>query len=170
MSQRYWDPSYRLLKTIRTYQGASALPAPIAKVVKSVAVLRHHFWSAVSGANIPLNSKLGKGFKIPHPNGVVVHPNAHIGDCCTMMQQSTIGVKSATDDRVPHLGFGVEVGAGAKILGGVKIGAFAVIGANAVVTRDVPAYAIVVGAPARIIGSTLRNHDDKPITQRIASA
>jgi virginiamycin A acetyltransferase len=49
------------------------------------------------------------------------------------------------------IGSDVWVGAGVVILRGVSIGDGAVIGANAVVTRDVPAYAVVVGNPARIL-------------------
>jgi len=49
------------------------------------------------------------------------------------------------------IGSDVWVGAGAVILRGVSIGDGAVIGANAVVTRDVPAYAVVVGNPAWIL-------------------
>lgn len=45
----------------------------------------------------------------------------------------------------------VWIGANAVIMQGVHIGTGAVVGANAVVTKDVPAYAIVVGIPARII-------------------
>lgn len=43
------------------------------------------------------------------------------------------------------------IGSGAKILAGVSIGNGAVIGANAVVTHDIPAFAIAVGCPARVI-------------------
>lgn len=45
----------------------------------------------------------------------------------------------------------VWIGAGARILDGVTIGKGAVIGAGAVVTKDVPAYAVVAGVPAKVI-------------------
>lgn len=47
---------------------------------------------------------------------------------------------------------GASIGANATILAGLTIGAKAMVGAGAVVTRDVPARAIVVGNPARIKG------------------
>lgn len=46
----------------------------------------------------------------------------------------------------------VWLGAGAKVLSGVHIGKGAVVGAQALVNRDIPAYAIVAGIPARVIG------------------
>ncbi len=47
---------------------------------------------------------------------------------------------------------GASIGSNATVICGVTIGEFAVIGAGAVVTKDVPAHAIVVGVPARVIG------------------
>lgn len=49
------------------------------------------------------------------------------------------------------LGNDIWVGSRAMILGGITIGDGAIIGAGAVVTRDVPAYAIVGGVPAKVI-------------------
>jgi acetyltransferase-like isoleucine patch superfamily enzyme len=46
---------------------------------------------------------------------------------------------------------GASIGTGATILGGLEIGARAIVGAGAVVTRDVPADAVVAGNPARIL-------------------
>ncbi|MHB1537458.1 MAG: WxcM-like domain-containing protein [Solirubrobacteraceae bacterium] len=47
---------------------------------------------------------------------------------------------------------GSSIGAGAILLPGLTVGAQAMVGAGAVVTRDVPAFAIVTGNPARIVG------------------
>jgi acetyltransferase-like isoleucine patch superfamily enzyme len=51
------------------------------------------------------------------------------------------------------IGDGVWIGAGAKILDGLSIGDGAVVGAGAVVRENVPASAIAVGVPARVVGS-----------------
>ncbi len=56
-----------------------------------------------------------------------------------------------------RVGRGASIGSGATLLGGVCIGEFAIIGAGSVVTRDVPARAIVAGNPARILRSIPSN-------------
>jgi acetyltransferase-like isoleucine patch superfamily enzyme len=55
--------------------------------------------------------------------------------------------------RVQH---GASLGAGAVILGGVSIGEYSLVAAGAVVTKDVPAHALVMGAPARVRGWVCR--------------
>jgi UDP-2-acetamido-3-amino-2,3-dideoxy-glucuronate N-acetyltransferase len=51
---------------------------------------------------------------------------------------------------------GASVGANATILCGVTVGEFAMVGAGAVVTKDVPAYGLVMGNPARLAGHVCR--------------
>jgi serine O-acetyltransferase len=114
-----------------------------------LAAIRHRFWSAVSGADIPLGTELGGGLKLPHPSGVVIHSRAKIGVNCLIMQGVTIGTNVGAG--VPEIGAGCDIGPGARILGGIRIGARAMIGANAVVTKDVPDLALAIGVPAKII-------------------
>ena len=49
------------------------------------------------------------------------------------------------------IGAGAFLGVGSSVLPGVAVGEGAFVGAAAVVTRDVPAHAVVVGNPARVI-------------------
>ena len=53
---------------------------------------------------------------------------------------------------VTNLGTGASIGANATIVCGIEIGVYALIGAGAVVTKDVAAYALIVGNPARQVG------------------
>jgi serine O-acetyltransferase len=140
-----WEPGKALLQSIRDYQRANGRG-----LGAKFAVLRHRLWSVVAGADIPLNCKLGGGFMMPHPNGIVIFPGAEIGPNCMLFQQVTIGF---AEGGVPKLGGHVDVGAGAKLIGPITIGDHARIGANAVVTIDVPAGATAVGIPARIVES-----------------
>ena len=142
--RRPWEPSKQLLRAIRRYQSCRAhgrLWLPL----KLYWVIVHRFWSIVTAADIPLSAHLGGGLCLPHPCGVVIHPDAVIGPNCIIFQGVTIGMNAGT--QVPHLGGGIYVGCGAKILGGVTIGDHAAIGANAVVLHDVPACMTAVGVP-----------------------
>jgi UDP-2-acetamido-3-amino-2,3-dideoxy-glucuronate N-acetyltransferase len=58
---------------------------------------------------------------------------------------------------------GASIGAGAIVLPGVRVGEFAMVGAGAVVTREVPAYALVYGSPARFQGYVCRC--GRPLTE-----
>ncbi len=146
---RYWQPADRLLESLNDYKRERMSGTKLGLLKSKLAVLRHRFWSAVTGADIPLNTwDVGEALKLPHPNGVVIHPEAQIGPHCTLFQQVTLG--TGPRPGVPRLGAHVCVGAGAKILGGVTVGDHAIIGANAVVIDDVPAGATAVGIPAQI--------------------
>lgn len=144
-----YEPSKRLLRCLREHDTLSAKPGRFIKAILfRVIILRHRFWSIVTGADIPFNSNLKGGLVMPHPNGIVIHPEAEIGPNCKLYQQVTLGIGPTPG--LPRLGGNVIVGAGAKILGGVTVGDHAMIGANSVVVKDVPSSATVAGNPARI--------------------
>jgi serine O-acetyltransferase len=144
---RFWDPSRKLLLAIRSFQYWHDRTGAVAKLLRGIGALRHHFWTVVTGAEIPLNCRIGGGLLIPHPNGIVIHPDAKIGVNCLILQQVTIGIRDARG--APVIEGHVDIGAGAKILGPVRIGAHARVGANAVVLSDVPKGAVAVGVPAK---------------------
>ena len=112
--------------------------------IRYLSVFEHRFWSAASGADIPLNCQLGGGLLLIHANGIVIHPDATVGPNCLILQQVTLseGVR---------IGGHVDIGAGAKIIRPVSIGDHAKVGANAVVLHGVPAGATAVGVPSRVI-------------------
>lgn len=69
-----------------------------------------------------------------------------------LQAQVTFATDQAFEEfRRIEIGHDVWVGARAVILDGVRIGDGAIVGAGAVVTKDVPAYAVVVGAPAQVV-------------------
>lgn len=82
--------------------------------------------------------------------GIVVHARVIIGNNVKISQNVTLGGRSGYLE-VPVIEDDVDIGAGACVLGPVRIGRGAKIGANAVVLKDVPAGAIAVGVPARIL-------------------
>lgn len=149
-SKRYWEPGKHLLATIRSYQRWQERQGLFAVCMRRIAVLRHRWWSIVTGADIPLNTRIGGGLLLTHPNGIVIHPASIIGVNCLIFQQATIG-NGGKKPGSPIIGGHVDIGAGAKILGGVRIGNCVRIGANAVVLDDVPDHCTAVGIPARII-------------------
>ncbi len=55
------------------------------------------------------------------------------------------------------IGKGASIGANATILGGITIGEHAMVGAGSVVTKDVPAYTLVYGNPAKVMGKVDKN-------------
>ena len=103
--------------------------------------------------NSDIHCRLPPDVHMPHPYGIVIHPQAVIGHGVTVMQQVMIGGRDRDENIAPVIGDDVTIGAGARVLGDVRIGNGAIIGANAVVTRDIPPGATVVGAN-RIVPTT----------------
>lgn len=100
------------------------------------------FIEVTTGISIPAECKIGKGLRIHHFGGIILHPQTEIGDNCTLYHEVTVG------DRGGHggaatIGNNVLIGAGAKIIGEIAIGDNCKIGANTVVNKNVPADTIV---------------------------
>ena len=83
---------------------------------------------------------------LPHPQGIVVGCRVRLGQHVVIGQQVTLGGRDLEIDHMPEIQDGVYLGAGCKVLGQVVVGRGATVGANAVVTKDVPAGGVVVGA------------------------
>lgn len=140
--------SYRLAHHLRRPLSKSPRwwVLPIGAVYKGVV-------AGLLTVDIPWTTVIGKGLRIQHGYGIVVHRAAQIGDHCTLKQGVTIGVRlGSSPPDAPILGDGVSVGSGAQLLGSIRIGDKAKIGAGAIVLRDVPAECTAVGNPARVIG------------------
>ncbi len=91
--RQFWDPGRQLLRSLRGYQSWQSRGGVLGRVLCRWYVLRHRFWGVVTGADIPLNCRIGGGLLIPHPNGIVIHPEAEIGVNCLIFQQVTIGTR-----------------------------------------------------------------------------
>jgi serine O-acetyltransferase len=115
----------------------------------------------LTGIEIHPGAKIGRNLFIDHGMGVVIGETSEIGNNVTIYHMATLGgiapsINSNDQRQVkrhPTLNDCVVVGSGAQILGPVMIGANAKVGANAVVTKDVPENAVMVGIPAKNVGT-----------------
>jgi serine O-acetyltransferase len=84
--------------------------------------------------------------------GLRVHGTAKIGADCTIHHECTIGAGPRLG--APTIGDHVSIGCHSSIIGAVRIGDGAIIAPNSLVISDVPAGAMVMGVPARILPAT----------------
>lgn len=123
--------------------------------------LRPKLWSM-------MGAKMGKGCFIgPHvtidannAELIEIGDHSHItANCLLLCHQRDLSEYYRGDDasKLPYrkgiikLGKGVMVGMGTIIMPGVEIGDGAIIGANSMVTRNIPAWTVAVGSPAKIV-------------------
>lgn len=109
----------------------------------------------MTGISIPVQARIGKGFRIHHFGGIMIHPDAVIGEGCTLYHGVTLGDRGGWGG-APLVGNEVMIGAGAKVLGAIEIGDRSIIGANAVVVTSIPPDSVAVGVPATVKPRTAR--------------
>ena len=146
--------SYRFDRASRQYHAehpVKGLPGRVFAAVWHRRVMNIHH------ADIDPRAQIGPGLLLMHHTGVFIGP-AVIGDNCVLHHNVTIGQRVASGNQgVPRLGNDVWIGPGATITGDVTIGDGATISAGSVVSRDVPARALVAGNPGRVIASDYDN-------------
>lgn len=103
------------------------------------------------GVELPAKTSVGAGLRLYHGQGLVVHDGSIIGRNVVLRQNTSIGVRGEGETAAPVLGDGVDVGANVAIIGPVLVGAGVTIGAGSVVVDNVPAGAVAVGNPARVV-------------------
>lgn len=112
------------------------------------------------GQNVVISPEVVLGNNVKVQNNVSIYTGVTCDDDVflgpSMVFTNVINPRSAIIRREQyaktHVGKGASIGANATIVCGHDIGEYAFIGAGAVVTKNVPAYALVVGNPARQIG------------------
>jgi UDP-2-acetamido-3-amino-2,3-dideoxy-glucuronate N-acetyltransferase len=131
-----------------------------------------HFCHVFSGAKVGANCRIGQNVVIHSTvqvgnnvkiqnnvslyDGVVLEDDVFCGPSCVFTNiinpRSAVPRNSAEHYRKTVVRRGATIGANATIVCGVELGEYCFIGAGAVVTKDVPAYALVYGSPARAHG------------------
>ena len=131
-----------------------------------------HFCHVQSGARIGKNCSLGQNVNIANNviigDGVKIQNNVSVYEGVELEDGVFCGPSCVfTNDLTPRAGYpkgrenykktlvkkGASIGANATVVCGHTIGEYAMIAAGAVVTKDVPAYALMAGVPARQIGT-----------------
>ena len=127
-----------------------------------IARIISQFSRFLTGIEIHPKAKIGRNLFIDHGMGVVIGETSEIGDNVTIYHNVTLGGIAPSINsndqrntkRHPTLEDNVVVGSGAQILGPIIIKKNSLVGANAVVTKDVPENAVMIGIPAKNIGTT----------------
>ena len=173
------DPAAKSkLSLVLTYPGVKAVffhrLANFFSVAKFDLIARiiSQFSRFLTGIEIHPGAKIGKNLFIDHGMGVVIGETSEIGNNVTIYHMVTLGGISPSINsndqrhikRHPTLKDNVVVGSGAQILGPVVVGKNSKIGADAVVTKDVPENAVMIGIPAKNVGTATEEFKPYAVT------
>lgn len=130
-----------------------------------------HFCHIMPEAKIGKNCNLGQNVFVDNyaviGNGVKIQSNVSVYNRVIIEDDAFIGpsvvftnvlnprsfIERKDEFKKTLIRRGATLGANATILCGVEVGEYALIGAGAVVTQNIPAYALVVGNPAKVVGT-----------------
>jgi acetyltransferase-like isoleucine patch superfamily enzyme len=111
-----------------------------------------------AGITIGARSLVGEGCVLRGQGGITLGDDVYLGTLVQLLAVNHIfadTTRPISQQGITAQGItvadGAWIGSGAILLDGVQVGRNAVVGAGAVVTRDVPAYSVVVGNPARVV-------------------
>jgi serine O-acetyltransferase len=110
------------------------------------------------GMDLAPGAVIGPGLMLLHPEGITFGFGARIGANVQMAGGVVLAAryyehKEGREQEYAVIEDGAGLGAHAVVVGGVRIGRNAVVGANSVVLSDVPEGAVVMGIPARRVGT-----------------
>lgn len=149
LSQGFWASTvYRI-----SHAGVhGARPAFLRRPLTAVATLAQKLIEILTGICIPAKCEIGEGLYIGHYGAIILPRHGRIGHNCSFAQSSTIGLAGTGENRgAPTFGDRVFVGAHSVVVGKITVGDDAMICAGSIVTRSVPARAVVMGNPARVV-------------------
>jgi UDP-2-acetamido-3-amino-2,3-dideoxy-glucuronate N-acetyltransferase len=112
------------------------------------------------GQNVFVGNRVTVGDNVKIQNNVSVYDNVYIESdvfCGPSMVFTNVynprsAIERKSEYRDTHIRQGATLGANCTIVCGVEVGAYSFVGAGAVINKNVPAYALMVGVPAKQIG------------------
>lgn len=110
--------------------------------------------NVVAGPEVTIGDNCKVQNNVSLYKGVELEQGVFCGPSCvfTNVLNPRAEIERKDEFRATHVRRGATIGANATIVCGHQLGEYCMIGAGAVVTKDVPAYALMVGVPARRIG------------------
>ena len=147
LEQGFWAIAVHRLGNARMSIRPAFLRWPISAMYR----LAEKFVEWTCGITLPYTVRVGRRVRLWHHGGMILHAR-EIGDEVHIRQNTTFGIARRGDQyALPTIGDRADIGCGVCVLGPVHIGNDATIGANSVVLKDIPAGAVAVGAPARLV-------------------
>ena len=135
-------------------------------VFKFLWLILLHITKVITGIQIPVGTKIGRGMRILHFGTIVINPGAVIGKNFNIAQGCLIGNSLGKKQGTPVIGDNCYLGANSIVIGGVKIGNDVLVAPGAFVNFDVPSNSIVIGNPGKIIprdSSPTRKYIEYPV-------